>query len=171
MRTADENNRAQVAYDMAYFVLPPRAHNDIKELRADFEDSPDLGALSYYAQAAKARGVVPDAEDVRALRGHTGELDDCDLIVVEYPRFPAVDLLARLSDGAPLDGSYVLAPYFSAVVIDRGSDEVRCFVLGQSPDARTTLRLVSPEMNANLGDGCEPEMDAFLKLLQLRVRR
>ena len=173
MRTADENTRAAVAYDMAYFVLPRRAHADIEELKSEFDESPDMGAMFYFAHAAKMRGVQPNAEDVRALRSHTGRLDaERNYIVIEYPRFPAVDLLAEMSGGLlPGGGSYVLAPYFSAIVEDRNSGEVQCFVLGQSPDARTTFRGVSPTINANLGPGCEPDLDGFLNLLRQRCGR
>ena len=165
VRTADQNKRAQVAYHMAYFVLPPRAHNDIKELRADFDHGPDLAALSYYRQAAKSHGFAPHPDDMRALRAHTGDIGECDLIVIEYPRFPAVDLLAESSGG-----SYVHAPYFSAILENRMSSKVQYFVLGQSLDAGTTLRSVSLELNANLGRGCAPELAAFLKLLRRYAR-
>src|SRR5262245_22947265 len=173
MRTADENKGAQIAYDTAYFALPRRAHADIEELKSEFEDSPDLGAMFYFVETAKRRGVKPNAEDVRALRAHTGRINsEWSYIIVEYPRFPAVDLLADMSDGLPPGGGpYVLAPYFSVVVENRRSGEVQYFVLGQSPDARTTLREVSATMNANLGPGCEPDLDAFLALLRKRLAR
>jgi hypothetical protein len=172
MRTAEQNKRAQIVYDTAYFVLPPRAHADIEELKSEFEESPDLAAIFYFTLAAKRRGVEPNTEDVRALRGHVGRLESgWDFIVVEYPRFPAVDLLAGSDGSPPGGGSYVLAPYFSAVVHHRDAEEVRYFVLGQSPDARTTLRAVSSRMNANLGPGCEPELEAFLDLLRKHVGR
>ena len=172
MRTAEQNRGAQVAYAMAYFVLPLRAHNELTELRSEFEESPDVAALHYFCKAAKGRGVVPRAEDAKAIRAHTGWLaSETEYIVIEYPRYPAVDLLAALPDEVPSIGpGHVLAPYFSAVVIDRGSRTAKCFVLGQSPDAGTTLRLVSPEMNANLGPGCEPELEAFMKLLRKMTR-
>ena len=161
VRTSDQNKRAQVAYHMAYFVLPPRAHNDIKELRADFDNGLDLAALSYYRQAAKSHGLAPHPDELLALRAHTADVGQCDVIVIEYPRFPAVDLLTE-----PVIGSHVLAPYFSAVLENRMSTEVQYFVLGQSLDAGTTLRSVSPELNANLGRGCKPQLAAFLKLLR-----
>jgi len=172
MRTAAENTGAQIAYDVAYFVLPRRAHAGIKELRSEFEGSPDTCARFFYAEAAKDRKKQPKAEQVRAVRGHTGRLDGKrDYIIVEYPHFPAIDLLADPTGGVAAPSGYVLAPYFSAVVIDRGTDEVHCFVLGQSPDARTTLRKVSPDTNANLGRGCEPNLEAFLGLLRQHVAR
>ena len=170
MRTAEQNIGAQIAYDTAYFVLPPRAYADTTELQSEFEESPDTWAAFYFLEAAKRRGVRPDAELVRAVCGHTGRLDEeYDFIVVEYPRFPATNLLADSSVVPSLPLGYVLAPYFSAVVIDRDSNEVRYFVLGQSPDALTTLRSVSPKLNANPGRGCEPELQVFLKLLRTQA--
>jgi hypothetical protein len=171
MRTREQNAGAQIAYDMAYFALPRRAHADPEELRADFEDSPDLVALDYFRQAAKNRVAQPDEQDLRALRGHIVQLDtERDCLVIEYPKFPAVDLLTTPDALSPDAGPYVLAPYFSAVVIDRDTREVRYFVLGQSPDARTTLREVSPQMNTNLGPGCKPELVALLELLRQRFK-
>lgn len=170
MRTAEQNRGAQIAYDTAYFVLPHRAHADLKELVADFADSPDQAALFYFRLSAKARAVEPSTEDLRALRGHTGRLDAArDYLIVEYPKFPAVDLLANESERLPLVSGYVLAPYFSAVIYNRDLYDVMYFVLGQSPDAQTTLRTVSPALNANLGRGCEPELGAFLELLRART--
>jgi hypothetical protein len=172
MRTAEQDKRAQIAYDMAYFVLPRYAQSDIAGFRSEFEESPDLRAMFYYTLAAKMRGEEPDTEDLRQLRGHTGRFDTGQhYVVIEYPRFPAIDLLS--SGGGLPEGicSYILAPYFSAIVDDREAGEPRCFVLGQSPDARTTLRAVTPMMNANLGPGCEPELAAFLELLRRKVFR
>lgn len=60
----------------------------------------------------------------------------------------------------------VLAPYFSAMIRERTTGTARYYVLGQSLDGHTTFRTVTPEMNANLGPGCEPELDAFLELLR-----
>jgi hypothetical protein len=171
MRTPDENRLAQIAYDTAYFEVPKAAHSSIAEFRSEFEESPELGAMRIFLRAAKFRGTKPDVEDVRRLRAHLGKLETgWDYIVIEYPRVAAVDLLKDFRGDLPLSASsHVLAPYFSAVLEDRSSGEVRCYVLGQSPDAQTTLRVVSPEMNANLGRGCEPELDAFLELLRQRT--
>lgn len=131
-----------------------------------------MWAQFYFTEAAKGRKKQPKAEIASDVRGHTGRLDGRrDYIIVEYPQFPAIDLLADSSGGPAPPSGYVLAPYFSAVVIDRGSDEVRYFVLGQSPDARTTLRKVSPSANTNLGRGCEPNLEDFLALLRQHVVR
>ena len=172
MRTADENQRAQVACDMAYVELPSRAHADVRELRAEFEDAPDVAAVRYFVRAAKHRGANATADDLRRLRAHVGELDDRrDVIVIEYPRFPAEDLLAGTTSDLPAAANFVLAPYFSAVAFDRDTREANCFVLGQSLDGNTLLRVVTPTLNMNLGPGCEPELRAFLKLLRKHPNR
>jgi hypothetical protein len=46
--------------------------------------------------------------------------------------------------------------------------ECQYFVPGQAPNGGTTLRRVSPVSNANLGQGCEPELNTFLQLLRER---
>ena len=61
MRTPDENARAQVAHDMAFNELPPRAHSDMGQLRSEFEESPDMAVARYFLQAAKHRGVKANA--------------------------------------------------------------------------------------------------------------
>ena len=173
MRTPDENARAQVAHDMAFNELPPRAHSDMGELRSEFEEPPDMAVARYFLQAAKHRGVKANADDIRRLRVHTGQLDDRrDFIAVEYPRFPVIDLLADLSGGLPPGaGGYVLAPYFSAIAFVRDTDEANCFVLSQSLGATTTLRVLTPTRNLDLGTGCEPELNAFLKLVRRHSRK
>jgi hypothetical protein len=78
----------------------------------------------------------PNPDDLRQVRGHCGRFGgDCEFVVVEYPRFPAVDLFAVAATEPPLTfGPYVLPPYFSAVVDDRDQGEPIGFTLGQSPD-------------------------------------
>jgi hypothetical protein len=169
MRTADENKRAEVVYEMAYFLLPRRAHGELEELKLEFDQSPELGAMSYFVRAAKARGIVPNADDVRAFRVHSGGWtvsENTSSLSTRDSRW-SVDLLANVARGLE-PSNHVLAPYFSAIVEDHDSCEADYFVLGQSPDARTTLRSVSPTINANLGPGCDPELEAFLKLLRKR---
>jgi hypothetical protein len=141
MRTAEENRRAEVAHHTAYTVMP-RHTSDRDRLIGEFAEEPDLTAVRWYLEAAKILGRIAVREDVAQLRGHTGRLDaDRDYYLIEYPRFPAVDLVASLdTDGntnaalSAVAGRHVLAPYFSAALIDRETREVRCFVLGQSDD-------------------------------------
>jgi hypothetical protein len=171
MRTAEQNRRVEVAYYAAY-TLVPRYASDRDQLVGDFAEAPDLTAIRWYIEAAKMLGRVADRDDVAQLRGHTGRLDaDRDYYLIEYPRFPAVDLLASLdAGGLPAGtGAYVLAPYFSAALLDREAREMRYFVLGQSPDARTMVREVTPEMDANLGSGCAAEREALLSFLRQRL--
>jgi len=115
----------------------------------------------------------PDQDEVAAVTGHSGTLDGAlRYHVVQFPAFPTVDLSNLSLDPAVLDRAakrFVLAPYFSAIVYSDGGI-AHYFVLGQSPAAGTTLREVTPEMNANLGPGCEPEPEAFLSLLRDRLR-
>ena len=63
----------------------------------------------------------------------------------------------------------VLAPYFSAILKGKTTDEVKYFILGQSPDGYTTLRATDGGVNANLGRGSDPEPNAFLELLRHRL--
>src|SRR5262249_20241878 len=130
-----------------------------------------LGAMFFYVLTCQADGKEPDPEAVAAFAAHTGTLDDRhDYYVIEYPSPPPVDLSDVDPDRMFEEMSRIaLAPSFSAMVQEKASGAVRYFILGQSPDGDTTLRGVSPGMNANLGPGCEPELEAFLQLLRERV--
>jgi hypothetical protein len=177
MRTADQNKRAALTYATAYFVVPQYAFNQADQFTSDFVKAPDLAAKFFYVAACQAHNTDPNPEDAARVRGYTGLLDDRhDYYLIEYPPFPPVDLLASADAGGPPNaglpeeaGTYVLAPYFSAAVVERETGDLRYFVLGQSPDARTTLRGVTPTTNANLGPGCEPTREAFLGLLRDRT--
>lgn len=172
MRTAEENLLAQIAYDTAYVVLPRAARENADQVRAEFKRSPDLGALLYLAQATKARGAELQSAYLRRVRGHLGRFDgDRSYVVIEFPKVRAFDLTTAFrGDVPPWVASHVLAPYFAAMVDDRANRFVRCFVLGQSPDAETTLRAVSTRENLNLGSGCEPKLEEFLQLIDRRTR-
>jgi hypothetical protein len=168
MRTADQNKRAALTYATAYIVVPRYAFHETDRFTSDFVKAPDLTAKFFYVLACQAHQDEPNPEDADRVHGLTGLLDDRhDYYLIEYPAFPPVDLMT--TGGPPLPdeaGPYVLAPYFSAVVIERETGNLRYFVLGQSPAAGTTLRGVTPTTNANLGPGCEPTRNAFLKLLR-----
>lgn len=170
MRTAEQNRDAQIAAHMAYRKLPLRVFPDVVELLSDFEYALELAALSYFREAATGCGFEPTADALKALRVHLGEVRHCDFVVIEYPRFPVCDLLTAEPDLPPGSGGYVLAPYFSAILRDRLSDEPRYFVLGQSPDGDTRLRAWTDTLNADLGPGCEPTLAAFLELLKSRLK-
>lgn len=172
MRTADENERAKIVYDMAHIELPSRAQSDMGVLRTQFEEAPRVAAIRYYIRAAKDGGGKANPADMSQLRVHTGRLDDRrDVLVVEYPRFPAIDFTPDLFHGLPpaLVG-YVFAPYFSAIAYVRDSEEATCFVLGQDIAARTALTIITPTMTRDLGRACEPDLKAFLELVRLHSR-
>src|SRR5262249_45120750 len=132
--------------------------------------SPTLGAGFYYVMACRMNGKEPDMELLRSFPVHLGDLDeDHRYCSVGYPTPPTVDLSElSLEEMLGLGNRIVLAPYFSAIVLNQQSKEARYFILGQSPDGFTTLRSVTPTMNANLGPGCEPDLKEFIALLRER---
>ncbi len=170
MRTAEQNRDAQIAAHMAHRKLPLRVFPDVVEVLSDFESAPELAVLSYFREAATSCVLEPTADALKALRVHLGEVRHCDCLVIEYPRFPVCDLFTTEPDLPPGSGGYVLAPYFSAILRDRLSDEPRYFVLGQSPDGGTRLREWSETLKADLGPGCEPTLAAFLEMLKARLK-
>src|SRR5262249_12517292 len=137
-------------------------------LLRSLSSSPTLGAGFYYVMTCQAKGQEPRPELIRCFPVHQVDLDERrQCWIVGYPIPPAVDLSRLEGDDlfATLD-AVVLAPYFSAIVKDRQDGSVQYFVLGQSPDGGTTLRGVTATINANLGPGCEPNLEAFTELLR-----
>jgi hypothetical protein len=163
---------AQNCYTMAYFVLPQYASSEAATFIENLARSPILGAGFYYVMACRMNGKEPDTGLLRSFPVHLGDLDEANrFCIVEYPTPPAVDLSElSLDEMLQLGDEVVVAPYFSAIVLNKQSNEARYFVLGQSPDGYTTLRGVIPNLNANLGTGCEPELKEFIALLGERLR-
>jgi hypothetical protein len=153
---------------MAYFVLPRYA--EAATFIENLARSPNLGAGFYYVMACRMNGKDPDMELLRSFPVHVGDLDEVNrFCIVEYPTPPTVDLSGLSREEMFERGEeVVLAPYFSAILLNRQSNEARYFVLGQSPHGFTTLRGVTPTLNANLGSGCEPELKEFVALLRER---
>lgn len=173
MAKPDRQETAQNCYTMAYFVLPRYVFTEAVAFVEQLADSTHLGAGVYYVMACKMNGTEPDPDLLHAFPVHHGDLDATSrYCVVAYPTPPAVDLSAVPPDEvfARMD-KVVLAPYFSAIVLPAASREARYFVLGQSPIGTTTLRGVTATTNANLGAGCEPDLELFLDLLRVRMAR
>ena len=115
-------------------------------------------------------GHEPRWELFRSFPVHLGDLDaNTRYCIIQYPTPPVVDLSnLSLEEMFARGGHVVLAPYFSAIIWDQ-TDSPRYFILGQSPDGFTTLRAVTLNTNANMGRGCEPELEAFVALLRERL--
>jgi hypothetical protein len=164
----------QLCYDVAYFILPHYAFEDLDKL-TDLCRNTTTAGLFFYVMAARARKVEPDPEDGRRFRWHLGQLDESrEYFALEYPTPPPVDMgelsvEEMLSAGTKL----VLAPYFSAIIRWSGRAETQYFILGQAPiGGGTTLRCILPEgINGNLGPGPEPELSAFLDALREQTTR
>jgi hypothetical protein len=166
MTTSDAHDTAQACYAMAYFVLPDYITRGAEALADRLSRSP-IEAGTFYMMACALKGLEPRMELLRSFPVHRGDLDNTTrFCIVEYPNPPAVDLSdLSLEEMFALGDKVVLAPYFSAILWDR-SESVRYFVLGQSLHGFTTLRSVTPDTNANLGPGCEPELEEFVALLR-----
>jgi hypothetical protein len=163
---------AQACYTTAYFVLPQYAFNDPARLLAEFGKDPDYAARFFYVMACQAASRSPQREEVAAITGHTGRLnDEFNYSIVQFPAFPPVNLTDLPPDKlmAAME-RVVLAPYFAAVLTTSEGAVAHYFVLGQSPNGGTTLREVTPKMNANLGPGCQPRLGDFIASLAGRLR-
>lgn len=161
----------QLCYDVAYFMLPHYAYDDLEKVTNLCLNTPTAAGPFFYVMACQMRKVEPDLEDAKRFRWHHGDLDaDREYFVLEYPVPPPIDLSdVPIEKLASLGGSpIVLAPHFSAIIRDRSETEATYFILGQAPmDDGTTLRCVTRDgMNCNLGPGPEPQLNAFLDVLR-----
>src|SRR5262245_24856930 len=132
--TTSDNETAQNCYAMAYFLLPQYVFGQTERLLSNLSGSPTLGAGFYYVMACQMNGKEPRDELIRSFPVHAGNLDEGhDYWIVGYPTPPAVDL-ADVPEEQMFEAlqGVVLAPYFSAVIQNRQSKEVRYFILGQS---------------------------------------
>ncbi|MGL5097934.1 MAG: hypothetical protein ACRDD1_20275 [Planctomycetia bacterium] len=163
----------QLCYDVAYFVLPHYAFNDLAKLADLCLNAATAAGPFFYAMAAQMRKAEPDVEDAKRFRWHHGQLEEgWEHFTLEYPTPPPVDMsdvsVEHLLAGGP---KFVLAPYFSGIL--RGAGGVQYFILGQAPmGGGTTLRCILPEgSNCNLGPGPEPTLASFLDAVRERVTK
>ncbi|HZK82707.1 MAG TPA: hypothetical protein VFC46_16605 [Humisphaera sp.] len=169
----DPQELAKACYRMAYFVLPRYAFEGVEKVDTQLSKG-TYGAAFFYVMTCQLAGIEPDKEAAHAFVVHTGELDPTHRYhVIQYPppapipdvmSLPKEQLIAAMK-------TVVLAPYFSAVLVDNRTGEVECYVLGQSPESATSFRRVTSEFNANLGPGCDPKLEPFLALLRERKTR
>lgn len=155
----------EICYAMAYFVLPHYVFNQVDQFIGRLNVG-DIGAGFFYVMTCKMNEQEPRDDLIGSFRVHNTTINDRDCYVISYPTPPAVDISSLADDQVESKmATIVLAPYFSAVLRNQQNGDVQYFVLGQSPGGGTTFRRVTPQANANLGPGCEPELESFLALL------
>lgn len=104
------------------------------------------------------------------MKWHKGRLDNGrEYMVLEYPEPPQMEIrAAEFEDDPDLDHrDELLFPYFSAVLRTTNTKPASCFALGQSPVYGVTcLRRCRTAAHYNLGIGLDPNLGAFLSLLE-----
>lgn len=156
----------QLSYDIAYKLFPAYAFEQPKALLDAIESSPDSTHALLYFIICKAHEIEPDHADAERYRWHkiSGEPSGIRLIL-EYPKPAPIDLSDQsFEDIKNSMGKWVLAPHFSALIVDEPDAKPAYYVLGQSSmGGGTTLRRVDADgANLNLGPGPQPELAAFL---------
>ena len=77
---------AQACYTTAYRVLPHYAFQEPGKLLGQFGKDPEYAARFYYVMGCGLEERTPDAEEVRAVTGHSRPLNErFDYHVVQYP--------------------------------------------------------------------------------------
>ena len=161
----------QLCYDVAYFILPHYAYNDIEKVVELCFRTPSAAGLFFYVMACMGRKVEPVPDDGRLFCWHHGPLTESrEYFALEYPTPSPVDM-SDLPIEQMVSCRIVLAPHFSAIIRDTSSGETDYFVLGQAPmGGGTTLRCVTREgANCNLGPGPEPRLEEFLDAVRERL--
>jgi hypothetical protein len=159
---------SQLCYDVAYFVLPHYAFNDLPKISDLCLNTPTAAGPFFYVMAALRRKVKPDMEDAKRFCWHHGQLGDGrEYFALEYPTPPPVDMSgASIEQVLGSSTKLVLAPYYSIILC--GSGAAHYYILGQAPiGGGTTLRCMLPEgSNCNLGPGPEPTLSALLDAIR-----
>ncbi len=163
----------QLCYDVAYFILPHYAYDDLSKVTDLCSNAPTAAGPFFYVMACRARDVEPVIEDAKQFQWRHGRLGNGhEYFVLEYPAPLSFDLAGLSPDELINAGTPpVLAPYFSAIIRRAPAGGVGYFILGQAPiGGGTTLRSVLREgENCNLGPGPEPRIDKFLEAISARA--
>ncbi|MFZ3122856.1 MAG: hypothetical protein WA104_05775 [Thermodesulfovibrionales bacterium] len=161
---SQNTNTPLMCYKMAYMLLPQELHQNPQATLERFRrpQSTNAGAL-FYTKACISSGCMPRRKDAAEFYTHIGRLSPKKTYyIIQYPTPSPVCLDAGLP---------VLAPYFSAAIIEETTGRISYYVLGQAFTGGTTLRTVTADgtntiTNTNIGEGSEPTLEAFLQLLQ-----
>src|SRR6266568_3357692 len=160
----------QLSYDVAYFVLPHYAFKDLDKVIEMWTKTPSSTGPFFFLMACQMRKVDPDMNRATEFRSRYGGLPGIGrYYLLEHPKPSAIDLSNRDPMEIVEQGeSFVLAPYFSAIIPQSESGDVMYYILGQSPiGGGTTLRCLTRDgINANLGPGPSPTAESFLAVVE-----
>lgn len=160
---SQNTNTPLMCYKMAYMLLPQELHqNPQATLERIRRSQPVNAGRLFYTEACMSSGCMPKRKDATEFYTHIGRLSPKKAYyIIQYP--PPSPLC--LDAGLP-----VLAPYFSAAIVEETIGRISYYVLGQAWTGGTTLRTVTADgntiTNTNIGEGSDPTLEAFLQLLQ-----
>jgi len=163
----------QLSYNVAYQILPEHAFRQLPALIDLVRSAPDAANARFYQLACKAAKVRPDPAVAAQYRWHVvTTLGARTCLVLQYPQPEPIDMAGKsFVEVRESVDTWVLAPYFSAIVQDEASGRVDYVVLGQtSKGGGTTLRTVDADWeNTSLGPGPAAALPAFLEELRRRL--
>ncbi|MBI2921765.1 MAG: hypothetical protein HYY18_11835 [Planctomycetes bacterium] len=149
---------------MAYFLLPRLLEQNPVAVREKLQGSAGVpGGALYYLMTCKLEKLEPRPDTARSIVVHPVRWSSGhQALIIEYPAPPRVEW------NNPKYQDFPLAPWFSAIVTNTATGRSGCWTLGISPTGGTTLRHVTAQINANCGPGSEPDLHAFVSLLENR---
>jgi len=159
--TESEIPLPRLCYDIAYYILPIFVNEFLDQLLQICETRPDKAGECLYELACQRRGLAPEPEVAKQFCWHADTLaDGRKVLTLAYPEPPPVQLDVESFPTA--EGRVILAPHFSALVLDE-DDPPAHYILGQAPfGGGTTLRMFMDEnSHCNLGPGPAPTLENF----------
>src|SRR4051812_23729686 len=110
----------QLSYNVAYEVLPGYVYGQLPTLLDIVGSSPESANALFYQIACKTAKVKPDREVFSHYAWHrVTSLEGRTCLVLSYPEPDPIDLSGKsFVEVRESVGTWVLAPYFSAVVKD-----------------------------------------------------
>lgn len=128
-----------MCYKMAYMLLPQEFYqNPQATLERIRRSQPVNAGVLFYTSACMSSGCMPRRKDTTEFYTHIGRLSPKKAYyIIQYPPPAPVCLDA----GLPV----VLAPYFSAAIVEETTGRISYYVLGQALTGGTTLRTVTAE--------------------------
>ena len=176
MNTSDQTQSpptlslTQISYALAYHVLPQYAYNRLAKVEELCHNNLSRAGAFFYAIACQMSKTPPSRADADLFGFEIGALDDqTDFYVMSHPIPPAIEDLGY-------DGSEsmqpALTPFFSGIFVNRSTQQVHYFVLGQNSlgDGTTLSKVtVDPVTVTNLGPGPDADLDSFLASVAFRL--
>ncbi|MGH7143668.1 MAG: hypothetical protein ACREJ2_05965 [Planctomycetota bacterium] len=160
----------EISYAMAYFILPHYAFKSLQKAIDLWVQSPRTCPTFFYLTTCQVKKCDSNTEEATKFTAHQGKLDDKrDFYLMQHPTPPKIDLTGLTPEQLAAQKP-VLAPFYTAIVVERATKAASVFVLGQAPTGGgVTVRQIGADgSNAKLADGPQADISQFLSFVRSR---